>query len=973
MVVNTYLTSHPLHILPFAIRISIPLQTQLPLRSLRLPLHSLWLKTFAHHLSPKESKASSPKPLQLPTASAFSEPSSAFSVVKKTFTHHLSPKESKASSPKPSNCQLPLRSLRPPLLSPWLNLSPIATANSKLLTRNSQLARRRLYLILVSFSTFVSLKKSTMKISYNWLKNYVNVNLPAEEVARLLTDCGLEVESVEKHETVKGGLEGIVIGEVKTRDKHPGADRLSVTTVDVGQPELLHIVCGASNVAAGQKVVVALVGAKMYPTEGEPFEIKRSKIRGELSEGMICAEDEIGLGASHAGIMVLDPSAKVGTPAKEYFKLEEDHIFEIGLTPNRADAASHVGVARDLVAILQNMDEQAKLELPSVHHFETDSTDRTVSVEVKDVKACPRYTGVTISNVTVQESPAWLKNRLLSIGLRPINNVVDITNFVLHELGQPLHAFDADKITGNKVIVKKLPAGTVFVTLDGAERKLSGEDLMICNGKEEGMCIAGVFGGATSGVTEATKTIFLESAYFDAGTIRKASRHHGLKTDASFRFERGADPDITVYALKRAAMLIQELAGGSVSSEIVDVYPHPIEPFIVPFNYRNCDKLIGKNIDRAKIRRIITSLGIEVRNEGSEAMQLAVPPFKVDVQREVDVIEEVLRIYGYNNIPEPSVFRSSISYSLNPDREKIQNTVSDLLSSSGFNEIMSLSLTKGEYAEKLESYKSANNVRMLNPLSSDLDVMRQTLLFSGLEAIAYNQNRKSSDLKLYEFGNVYRFDEGREWPYSESSRMAMFVSGRKLRESWNTGDDNADFYHLKGYVENVLSRLGLEGLKMEELGNDIFSQGLALDKGKRRIVEMGKVNKSLLKSMNISQDVYYAELNWDNVLDIVRHHKVEYKEVSKFPAVRRDLALLLNREVKFSEVEQLAYQAEKNILKEVNLFDVYEGDKLEKGKKSYAVSFILQDESATLTDKQIDKIMEKLTKTFGEKLGATLR
>lgn len=812
-----------------------------------------------------------------------------------------------------------------------------------------------------------------MKISYNWLKNYVNIDLPAEETARLLTDAGLEVEGIEKHETVKGGLEGMVIGEVKTRDKHPGADRLSVTTVDVGGSELLHIVCGAPNVEAGQKVVVALVGAKLYPTGGEPFEIKKSKIRGEVSEGMICAEDEIGLGTSHEGIMVLDPSAKVGTPAKEYFKLEEDHIFEIGLTPNRADAASHVGVARDLVAILQNRDEDAKLDLPGVHHFEAANTSRTIDVVVEDHLACPRYSGLTISNVTVQESPAWLKNRLLSIGLRPINNVVDVTNFVLHELGQPLHAFDADKISGNKVIVKKLPAGTTFVTLDGVERKLSGSDLMICNGNEEGMCIAGVFGGATSGVTNETRTVFLESAYFDPGTIRKASRHHGLKTDASFRYERGADPNITVYALKRAAMLIQEVAGGIVASEVVDIYPNPIESFIVPFNYKNCDRLVGKHIDRTKIRRIITSLGIEIRNEGSEAMQLAVPPYKVDVTREVDVIEEVLRIYGYNNIEEPAVFRSSISFSEKPDREKLRNIISDMLSNSGFSEIMSLSLTTSAYTEKLESYKSENNVRLLNPLSSDLDVMRQTLLFSGLEAIAYNHNRKNTDLKLYEFGNVYHFDKGREWPYMEAQRMAMFVTGRKQAESWSSSDDKADFYHLKGYVHNVLVRLGIEGLKMEELNNDIFSQGLTLSKGKKRIVEFGKLSKSLLKRLDVSNDVYYADFNWDNVLQLVTHHKVQYREVSKFPSVRRDLALLLNREVKFSEVEQLAYQAERNLLKEVNLFDVYEGDKLEKGKKSYAVSFILQDENATLTDKQIDKIMEKLTNTFNEKLGASLR
>lgn len=814
-----------------------------------------------------------------------------------------------------------------------------------------------------------------MKISYSWLKSYVNTGLSADEAAKLLTASGLEVESVEKHETVKGGLEGIVIGEVKTKDKHPGADRLSVTTVDVGSGEPLHIVCGAPNVEAGQKVVVALVGAKLFPTEGEPFEIKKSKIRGELSEGMICAEDEIGLGTSHAGIMILDPSAKVGTPAKEFFKVDADHVLEIGLTPNRADAASHIGVARDLVALLRNNGTEAGLDLPGVNSFEPDNTSLTIDVKIEDKKACPRYSGVTITGVTVQDSPEWLKNRLKAIGVRPINNIVDITNFVLHEMGQPLHAFDADKIKGSKVIVKKLAKGTKFITLDDAERELSGDDLMICNGSEEGMCIAGVFGGKSTGVNESTKNIFLESAYFDAVTIRKTSKHHGLKTDASFRYERGTDPNITVYALKRAALLMKEIAGGKISSEIIDIYPEPVEHYIVPFSYKNCDRLVGKTIERSKIKTILTSLGIEIRSEGSEGLQLAVPPYKVDVQREADVIEEVLRIYGYNNIPEPASLRSSLSFAPKPDKEKIQNTISDLLSSSGFNEIMSLSLTKGEYVTALPSFDAAQNVKMLNPLSSDLDSLRQTLLFSGLEAIAYNQNRKRADLKLYEFGKVYRHNAAADdKQYSEENRLALFVTGKKLPASWNAKEEAADYYHLKAYVQNILSRLGFADLKVEELQNDIFSAGLAYDKGKRRIAELGKVNRAVLKAMNISQDVFYAEFNWDNVMQAVANHKVQYREVAKFPAVRRDLALLLNKEVKFREVEQLAYQTERNILKVVNLFDVYEGDnKLEKGKKSYAVSFILQDEQATLTDKQIEKIMEKLTKTFSEKLGATLR
>ncbi|HEY6162377.1 MAG TPA: phenylalanine--tRNA ligase subunit beta, partial [Bacteroidia bacterium] len=609
-----------------------------------------------------------------------------------------------------------------------------------------------------------------MKISYNWLKQYVNTDLPAEEVGKLLTNCGLEVESIEKFETVKGGLEGMVIGEVKTKEKHPDADRLSVTTVDIGTGTLLNIVCGAANVAAGQKVVVATIGATLYPATGEPFTIKKSKIRGALSEGMICAEDEIGLGPSHEGIMVLDASAKVGSSAKEYFKIESDLVFEIGLTPNRADAASHVGVARDLVAVLNCNSSEAQLTLPPVDAFAIDNEKLNLEVSVEDTGACPRYSGITLSGITVKESPGWLKQKLASIGVRSINNVVDVTNYVLHELGQPLHAFDADRISGKKVIVKKLPAKTKFKTLDEADRELSADDLMICN-SETGMCIAGVFGGINSGVTGQTKNIFLESAYFDPVHIRKTSKHHALKTDASFRFERGTDPNITVYALKRAAMLIKEVAGGTISSNIVDIYPHPVENFKVAFSFVNCDKLIGKQLDRELIKKIVRSLGIGITSEGHDALLLSVPPFKVDVQREADVVEEVLRIYGYNNVELPSSLHASLSYAPKPDPDKIQKILSNLLSANGFHEIVTNSLTKASYYPE----KPERAIHILNPLSSDLEVMRQSLMFTGLESIAYNINRKNPDLKFYEFGKTY-LKAGEK--YIEERHLALFATGR---------------------------------------------------------------------------------------------------------------------------------------------------------------------------------------------------
>jgi len=817
-----------------------------------------------------------------------------------------------------------------------------------------------------------------MKISYNWLKDYVKTDLFAEEAAKLLTNCGLEVEGIEKFETIKGGLAGIVIGEVKTKEKHPDADRLSITTVDIGTGTLLNIVCGASNVAVGQKVVVATIGATLYPSDAAPFEIKKSKIRGQLSEGMICAEDEIGLGTSHEGIMVLDSSAVIGTPAKDYFKVEEDHVMEIGLTPNRADAASHVGVARDLVAVLNTINHKSpspklKLELPPVNHFVIDSTDSKIEVIVEDAIACPRYSGVLISDILVVESPLWLKNRLKAIGVRPINNIVDITNFVLHELGQPMHAFDADKIKGNKVIVKKAVDKIKFKTLDLVEHELSSEDLMICNA-DSPMCIAGVFGGIESGVSSGTKNIFLESAYFSPTTVRKSSKRHNLKTDASFRFERGTDPNITVYAIKRAAMLIKEIAGGKISSEIIDIYPKKIENFKIPFSYEKCDRLIGKRIDLEIVKNIITSLGIAIEHEGHDALLLSIPTFKVDVHREQDVIEEILRIYGYNNIEIPTTLNSSIQFAEKPDKEKTQNVVSDLLSNNGFSEMMCLSLTKAEYAARLKSLNTANSVEMMNPLSNDLNVLRQTLLFSGLETIAYNQNRRNADLKLYEFGKTYIAVKGKETEkYIETKHLSLFISGSKHEENWNVKNEAVNFYTMKGFVKAILDRLGINDASLIEYKGDTFSNGLSFISNKKTLVEFGTVSKSILKSMDIKQDVFYADFNWDFIIERLKKISIMYSEVPKFPEVRRDLALLIDKAIKFEQLEQLAYQSEKHLLKSVNLFDIYEGDKLPAEKKSYALSFTLQDESATLTDKQIEKIMGKLIKTYQEKVGAEIR
>ncbi|WP_423147679.1 phenylalanine--tRNA ligase subunit beta [Rubrolithibacter danxiaensis] len=798
-----------------------------------------------------------------------------------------------------------------------------------------------------------------MKISYNWLKEFINIEKTPEEVSLILTNIGLEVESLEKVQSVPGGLEGLVIGFVKECSQHPNADRLKVTKVDVGSGEDLQVVCGASNVAAGQKVVVATVGTTVYPTSGEPFKINKSKIRGEVSEGMICAEDEIGLGQSHAGIMVLSEDAVPGTKAKAYFKIEDDYLFEIGLTPNRADAASHLGVARDLAAWLK-----ISVKLPDVSGFKKGDTNLSVPVSVENEAACPRYTSLTISGVEVKDSPDWLKNKLNVIGVRPINNVVDITNYVLHELGQPLHAFDADGIKGGKVVVKNCVEGTPFTTLDGVERKLSQEDLMICD-QENALCIAGVFGGEDSGIKSGTKNVFLESAYFNPVSIRKTSKRHGLKTDASFRFERGADPEITVLAIKRAAQLITEIAGGTVSSDINDFYPNPFKPFAVTLEYKNVARLIGQQIPASEIKAILQGLGIKILEENEESLRLSVPVFKVDVTREVDVIEEILRIYGYNNIEIPAQIRASLNFAAKPDKEVVQNQVSDMLTANGFFEILTNSLTKSAYSEDPDQL-----VKILNPLSSDLDSMRQSLLFSGLETISYNQNRQQGDLKLYEFGKTYfTTHEG----YKESQRLALFLTGFLSGESWSGPQTAGNFYNLKAFVDGVLQRLNIGDINADDLQDTKFSYGLNYKKGEKVLVAFGSVNKQELKKMGIEKEVFYADFDWDLVLKSIRKNKIVYKEISRFPSVRRDLSMLLDKSVSFGRLKQIAQKTERKLLQDIRIFDVYEGEKLPAGKKSYALSFILQDEEKTLTDKQIDGIMQKLIFNFEKEAGAEVR
>ena len=820
-----------------------------------------------------------------------------------------------------------------------------------------------------------------MNISYNWLKEYVNFDLTPDEVAAALTSIGLETGSVEEVQTIKGGLEGLVIGEVLTCVEHPNSDHLHITTVNLGNGEPTQIVCGAPNVAAGQKVVVATLGTKLYDGD-ECFTIKKSKIRGVESIGMICAEDEIGIGTSHDGIIVLPEDAVPGTLAKDYYNVKSDYVLEVDITPNRADACSHYGVARDLYAYLIQNGKQATLQRPSVEAFAVENHDLDIKVTVENSEACPRYAGVTVKGVTVKESPEWLQNKLHLIGVRPINNVVDITNYIVHAFGQPLHCFDADKIKGGEVIVKTMSEGTPFVTLDGVERKLNERDLMICN-KEEAMCIAGVFGGLDSGSTETTTDVFIESAYFHPTWVRKTARRHGLNTDASFRFERGIDPNITIYCLKLAALLVKELAGGTISSEIKDICVAPAQDFVVELAYEKIHSLVGKVIPVETIKSIVSSLEMKITNETAEGLTLAVPPYRVDVQRDCDVIEDILRIYGYNNVEIPSTLKSSLTTKGDADKSnKLQNLVAEQLVGCGFNEILNNSLTRAAYYDGLESYPSNHLVMLMNPLSADLNSMRQTLLFGGLESIAHNANRKNADLKFFEFGNCYYFDADKKNPektlaaYSEDYHLGLWMTGKRVSNSWAHADENSSVYELKAYVENILKRLGLDlrNLVVGNLTDDIFAAALSVNtKGGKRLATFGVVTKKLLKVFDIDNEVYYADIDWKELMKAIRSVKISYKEISKFPAVKRDLALLLDKNVQFAEIEKIAYETEKKLLKEVELFDVYEGKNLEAGKKSYAVSFLLQDESQTLNDKMIDKIMSKLVKNLEEKLNAKLR
>lgn len=806
-----------------------------------------------------------------------------------------------------------------------------------------------------------------MKISYNWLKQFIKIDLKSEETAAILTDLGLEVEVVEKYQSVKGGLEGVVVGHVLTCEKHPDADRLSITTVDLGDGTPVQIVCGASNVAKGQKVPVATIGTKLIDKDGVEFEIKKGKIRGQESHGMICAEDELGLGTSHDGIMVLDDKLKPGTPAAKVFNVENDEVFEIGLTPNRADAMSHYGVARDLRASLLQKNSNIELITPSVSTFRIDKRTLKIDVDVKDSKLAPRYCGVTISGITVKESPAWLKNRLKAIGLTPKNNIVDVTNYILHDLGQPLHAFDASKING-KIIVKTVAEGTKFVTLDDVERSLSAEDLMICDEKGP-LCLAGVFGGKSSGVTETTNSIFLESAYFNPISVRKSAKRHSLNTDASFRFERGIDINITEFALKRAALLIKELAGGEITSDIVDIYPKKIEDFPVFLHFDKTAKLIGQELSKETIKKILVSLDIKVNSVSDAGLGLIIPSYRVDVQREVDVVEEILRVYGYNNINFTKKLNATVANSGRTEDYKVQNIVATQLNSIGFHEMMANSLTTAEYVKLSDMLKEDYNVMMLNPLSNDLAAMRQSMLFSGLEAVSYNINRRNGDLKLFEFGKTYhKLLSG----YDEPKHLTLFVSGNRSAENWTTIQKPSDFFLFKGYVDSVLARLGITKIQNKPVNSDVFAEGIAIAYGTDTLVEFGTVKKSILKHFDIKQEVLFADFNWNLILKLI-NNKIKFTDIPKYPEVRRDLALLVDNNVAFDTIYNIARQTEKSLLKDVNLFDVYEGKNLPEGKKSYAVSFTLQDNTKTLTDEQIDKIMGKLQKNLETEVGASLR
>lgn len=820
-----------------------------------------------------------------------------------------------------------------------------------------------------------------MNISYNWLKKYIALDLEPEAVSKILTSIGLEVGGVEEVETIKGGLAGLVVGAVVEAEDHPNSDHLHVAKVDVGTGELLQIVCGAPNCRAGIKTIVATIGTKLYDGD-ESFTIKRSKLRGVESCGMLCAEDEIGVGTSHDGIIELPADAVVGTLAKDYYKIESDYVFEVDITPNRIDAASHFGVARDLAAYFSLRGGKYPLIKPDVSAFKVDNNKQPVKVTIENEGACPRYSGVTIADVTVKESPDWLKNALRIIGVRPINNIVDVTNYVLHAMGQPLHAFDLDKVNGKHILVKNLPEGTKFTTLDGVERTLSADDLMICD-EQGGACIAGVFGGLDSGVTESTTNIFLESAYFNPVSVRKTARRHGLNTDASFRYERGCDPNNTLFILQFASLLIKEVAGGTISSEVFDNYPVAIDPFKVEMTFSKVNSLIGKEITKEEVLTILKGLEIEVLKQDGDLLELSVPSYRVDVQRDVDVIEDILRIYGYDNVEAGSSLKSSIAYSVNPNSVKLQELASNHLSGAGFHEILNNSLTKVSYYADGGVYPASSSVMVMNPLSADLGCMRQTLLFGGLESIAYNANRKNSDLKLYEFGNCYHFDAEKEStedsplkPYSEDYHLALWITGNKSAANWSVQQEKSSFFQLRAYVDNILVKLGVnfDALLVETYSDDLLEDGLRYVSRRGKVLAtIGIVARGVQKKFDIDNQVYFADIVWTDMLKELKGHKVSYSEISKYPEVKRDLALLIDKKISFADIVKVAKETERKLLKDVYLFDVYEGANLLVGKKSYAVSFILQDENKTLTDVQIDAIMNKLIKNFDEKLDAKIR
>ena len=808
-----------------------------------------------------------------------------------------------------------------------------------------------------------------MKISYNWLKQFIKIDWSAEKTSELLTDLGLEVEGLETFQSIKGGLKGIKVGHVLTCEQHPNADRLKITTIDIGDKLPLNIVCGALNVDKGQKVAVATVGTTLYTAEGEAWTIKKGKIRGEESHGMLCAEDELGLGKSHDGIMILDSSLEIGAFLADHYNVEEDLVFEIGLTPNRADAMSHYGTARDLMAGMSQHGINTKLISPSVSGFHIDNRGLKIDINIDNKIKAPRYCGLTISNIVVKESPIWLQNRLKSIGLSPINNIVDATNYVLHDLGQPLHAFDAEKISGKKINVQTVKTGTKFVTLDGVERILHEEDLMICDA-DKPLCIAGVFGGENSGVSENTSSIFLESAYFNPVSIRKTAKRHALNTDASFRFERGIDPNITKYALKRAALLITEIAGGKISSDLIDEYPKKINDSQVFLSFDKTNKLIGQEIPKETIKSILSALEIKVNNITETGLGLTIPAYRNDVQREVDVIEEILRVYGYNNIGITNKLNASISNTSKFENHKIETIVANQLVGQGFFEIMTNSLTTDKYDSISTQLDAANNVKILNPLSTDLSVMRQSLIFSGLETLAFNINRQQSDLKLFEFGKTYHNVDGRN---DEFNQLSVLITGNKSEKRWNTEETEVSYFYLKGLITAIFDRLGIKKLKSSPLSNDIFNEGQQWLVGKHSVVEFGSLKTKTLSAFGISQSVFCANFNWDNLIKVINQNTIKFKEISKYPEVKRDFSLLINEDVTFDNLYKLAKQSENNYLKDVNLFDVYTGDKLAEGKKSYAISFTLQDNKKTLTDSQIDKIMSKIQKRFESELGAELR